>query len=295
MNGAASASVAGARTPMRHWINRAWYARREWGAGPPLLLLHGFTGCAALWQPHAVRWAARFRVIGLDLLGHGDSAAPADPARYALAHALADLAALLDALDVSSCALLGYSMGGRLALAFALEHPERVRALVLESASAGIEDAGERAARARDDAALAARIERDGVAAFVDDWMAQPLFASQAGLGPAVRAAARSQRLQNSVHGLANALRGLGAGAQPSYWDRLGRLTLPTLLLAGERDAKFRALAVAMQARLPAAHLEVIPGAGHATHLENPGAFSARVEAFLSAAGRQPGREASRQ
>lgn len=262
-------------------VDGVHYAVREWGAGPPLVLLHGFTGRGALWRDHAAALAARFRVIAPDLLGHGDSAAPADPARYAMPRALADLAALLDALGVDRAALLGYSFGGRIALAFAVELPERVAALALEGASPGIADPDERAARRAADAALAARLERDGLATFVDAWMAQPLFATQARLPAAVRAAARAQRLRNDPTGLAACLRGLGTGSQPSYWHRLHQLPMPTLLLAGAHDAKFQRLARAMHESIPDATLRLVPGAGHTTHLENPTAFRGLAGGFL--------------
>ena len=262
-------------------VDGVHYAVREWGAGPPLVLLHGFTGSGALWSEHAAVLGARFRVIAPDLLGHGGSDAPSDPARYAMPRALADLAALLDALDVARAAVLGYSFGGRVALAFAVEHPERVVALVLEGASPGIADPDERAARRAADEALAARLERDGLAAFVDAWMAQPLFATQAALPDEVRAAARAARLRNDPIGLAACLRGLGTGSQPSYWHRLHELPMPTLLLAGERDTKFQALARAMHESIPDATLRVVPGAGHTTHLENPAAFRRLARGFL--------------
>ncbi len=265
-------------------VNGVTYAVREWGAGPPLLLLHGFTGCGALWTPIAEVLAAQYRIVAPDLLGHGASAAPADPARHAMAHAVADLAALLDGLGIPSAAVCGYSMGGRLALAFAVAHPQRVAALVLEGASPGIADPAERAARADADAAWAARLGRDGLAAFVDAWMAQPLFASQGRLDAAARAAARAQRLANDAAGLAACLRGLGTGRQPSYWHRLHALPMPTLLLAGADDAKFQALGRAMQESIPDATLRLVPDAGHTTHLENPAAFRLRLLAFLAPA-----------
>lgn len=263
-------------------VNGVHYAVRQWGAGPPLLLLHGFTGSGALWEAHAAELAARLHVIAPDLLGHGDSDAPADPARYAMARAIADLAALLDALGIARSAVLGYSFGGRLALAFACEQPPRVTALILEGASPGLADAAERAARRAADEQLATRLEQNGLAAFVDAWMAQPLFATQAGLPVAMRTAARAARLRNDPAGLAACLRGLGTGSQPSYWQRLRELAMPVLLLAGEHDAKFQSLARAMGEHIPDARLQVVPDAGHTTHLENPAAFQRLVHAFLA-------------
>src|SRR5262249_26256974 len=128
---------------------------------------------------------------------------------------------------------------------------------------------------------LAAFIERAGVPAFVDRWEALPLWASQARLPAAVRAAQRAQRLQNRAPGLANSLRGLGTGAQAPLHERLAELPMPVLLIAGALDAKFRALASEMAAALPAAHLALVPDAGHAVHLEQPAVFDRLVAEFL--------------
>jgi len=260
------------------------------GAGPPLILLHGFTGSAESWSPLRPSLGARVTTLAVDLPGHGASSAPADPARYALARVADDLARLLDALGVDRAAVLGYSMGGRTALHFALAHPDRVAALVLESASPGIASDDERAERARSDAALADDIERDGVEAFVMRWEWLALWASQAALSPEVRARLRAERLANSARGLANSLRGAGAGADPPVLDRLKQLDVPTLLVAGALDAKYVALARAMDAALPGASLEIVPDAGHAVHLERPAELVRVVLRFLDVVGRSDAR-----
>lgn len=252
------------------------------GAGPPLLLLHGFTGSAATWRPLAERLAPLRRTIAVDLIGHGLSDAPADPARYSMEHCLADLLALLDALGLARAAVLGYSLGGRVALQLAAAAPERVSALVLESASPGLASATERAARAAADDALATAIERDGLAAFVAGWEQLPLWASQAALPAELRARLRAQRLANRRHGLANSLRGMGTGRQASLWDRLPALATPTLLLAGALDEKYTAIAQAMAAALPCAQLAIIAHAGHAIHLERFDVFTQQVITFLA-------------
>ncbi|MFI5177872.1 MAG: 2-succinyl-6-hydroxy-2,4-cyclohexadiene-1-carboxylate synthase [Vicinamibacterales bacterium] len=251
------------------------------GDGFPLLALHGFTGSAATWQPFAASWP-RYRIIAVDLIGHGASDAPTDESRYTMAHCTADLTALLDALDVERAAVLGYSMGGRVALQFALAAPARIAALVLESASPGIEDASERDARVAADRALAEDIERDGIEAFVDRWEALPTWATQAALPDAVRQQLRAQRLRNSATGLASSLRGMGAGAQEAVLGRLGELRMPVLLIAGEHDAKYRQLARDMRERIPNAQINIVEGAGHAVHLERPGAFAPLVKEFLT-------------
>lgn len=248
---------------------------------PPLVLLHGFTGSAANWRPLQDALAPRFTTIAIDLLGHGQSDAPADPARYAMAQSARDVAALLSAVVPGPVHLLGYSMGGRLALYLALTYPQRVQRLVLESASPGLAEAAARRDRVASDEALADRIEVEGVPAFVAHWEQIPLFASQQSLPDAVRSRLREQRLRNRAVGLANSLRGMGTGVQPALWDRLPALAMPVLLLSGEHDAKFCAIARQMAAQMPAATHVTIPDAGHTIHLERPDAFRRTVHSFL--------------
>lgn len=257
---------------------------RVTGDGPPLLLLHGFTGSAGTWSSDD--WGG-YTAIAVDLIGHGESDSPAEAQRYTMQHCVADLVALLDRLDVARAAVLGYSMGGRVALQLALHlsqyAPERLSALVLESVSPGIEDDVERAGRRRGDAGLAESIERDGIEAFVGHWQSIPLFASQARLPADVRARLRAQRLANSQQGLANSLRGMGAGEEPPVFDRLREIAAPALVVAGAADAKYRRLAERTAAALPNARLAVIADAGHAVHLEQPRAFTRAVRRFLHA------------
>lgn len=247
----------------------------------PLVLLHGFTGSATNWRPLLPAFA-HYRTIAVDLLGHGRSAVPPDPERYRMDRVAADLVALLRALDALPCHLLGYSMGGRLALYTAVHHKTAVRSLLLESASPGLEHAAERQQRRGSDEQLAAFIEREGIAAFVQRWEALPLWASQAQLPEATRAQLRQQRLRNRPQGLANSLRGMGAGQQPPLWAQLPGLAMPVLLLAGVLDEKFVAIGRRMAAQLPAATLHVVPGAGHTIHLERPHTFTTAVLDFLA-------------
>lgn len=244
------------------------------GSGRPLLLLHGFTGCGENWQPLIPALAQHCQVIRVDLLGHGRSAHPANENRYTMEHQVADLIALLDALHIEQTSLLGYSMGGRVALATAVAHPQRIRHLILESASPGLADPAEQQARIYSDRTLAEWIEAHGIPAFVERWEQLPLWGSQQQLSPEARAALHQQRLQNSPLGLANSLRGMGTGAQPSYWHHLPALTMPLLLIAGELDAKFVAINRQIASLLPHAQLEIVPGAGHTVHLERPLAYT---------------------
>jgi len=251
------------------------------GDGFPLVLLHGFTGSAATWRPFETAWPG-FRTVAIDLIGHGASAAPDDEAPYTMERCVADVTALIDAECGGRAAVLGYSMGGRVALQFALAAPKRVAALVLEGASTGIEDPADRASRVASDRVLADDIERDGLEAFVDRWEAVPLFATQSRLPGSVRQRLREQRLRSRTVGLANSLRGMGAGAQQPVFARLGELAMPVLLIAGEDDVKYRALARAMGEQIPGARVEIVKGAGHAVHLEQPAAFAPLVKEFLT-------------
>lgn len=252
------------------------------GLGTPLVMLHGFTGTAESWADIAAPFAGRFRVIRVDLLGHGRSSAPRDPRRYALPLAAADLVALLDRLGIEKAYVVGYSFGGRVALHLALAAPERVAALVLESTSYGIADPDERRARQAQDEALAEKLVQEGIESFVAYWEELPLFATQKRLPAPVRAALRRERLNQSPAGLANSLKGAGAGAQECLLPRLPTLTMPALLVAGSLDAKYCQIAQEMNAAFPASRLCIIDGAGHNVHLEKPGEFTREVQAFLA-------------
>ncbi|MEA2264971.1 MAG: 2-succinyl-6-hydroxy-2,4-cyclohexadiene-carboxylate synthase, partial [Solirubrobacteraceae bacterium] len=165
---------------------------------------------------------------------------------------------------------------GRIALRLALAHPDRIRRLVLVSTTAGIDDPEARAARRAADEALADRIEREPLAAFVRRWRDQTLFAAEP---DAVRAAAAADQLRNTTAGLAAALRGLGTGTMEPVWDRLDELRMPATVLVGERDEKFVSLGRRLAERLPAATIEIVPGVGHGILREAP----ARVAAALAA------------
>ncbi len=266
----------------RTLVNGVHLAVETRGDGPPLVLLHGFTGSTATWAPIARALSTRFLTVAIDLLGHGRSDAPGDPERYGIERSAADLLAVLDRLELPQVSVLGYSMGGRLALFLASAAPERVRALIVESASPGIAGEADRQVREAQDAALAASIEREGVPAFVDRWERHPLFATQCRLSRATRARLRAQRLVHTAHGLANSLRGMGQGAQPPLHDRLCAIRAPALVVVGELDAGYCAIGRELTRLIPGARFVVAAGAGHAVHLEQPETFRRIVSEFLT-------------
>jgi 2-succinyl-6-hydroxy-2,4-cyclohexadiene-1-carboxylate synthase len=234
--------------------------------GGALVLLHGFTQTGRSWDGVRAALGGRYRdVRAPDLRGHGTASA-ARPVTFDAV--MRDVAALAP----ERFTLAGYSMGGRIALLFALAHPERVERLVLLGASPGIADPAERVARRHADEALARELERDGIEAWAGRWGAQPLFADQP---REVAAAAHADRLRGAPAGLVAALRGLGTGVMTPVWDRLGELGCPVLLAAGERDAKFAGVAEAMGQHVARADVVRVAGAGHAAHLERHDAVAA--------------------
>jgi 2-succinyl-6-hydroxy-2,4-cyclohexadiene-1-carboxylate synthase len=225
-----------------------------------IILLHGFTQTSASWDGVVAELGERYRALAPDLRGHGQASELRPVSFDAIAEDVAHLAP-------ERFVLAGYSMGGRVGVRFALEHPERVSRLVLLGATAGIEDPVLRAERRAGDLALANSIEKEGLEVFARRWAAQPLFAGQA---DDAAAAAHADRLGNTASGLAAALRGVGTGAMEPLWSRLAELTMPVVVLAGERDGKFRTVGERLAAAVPHGDFGVIPGAGHAAHLEAP-------------------------
>lgn len=239
------------------------------GSGPRVVLVHGFTQTRRCWGPVVDGLTSDHEVVLVDAPGHGRSSDMA-----------ADLVAGAEALadTCGPATYLGYSMGARLCLHVALHRPDVVRGLVLLGGTAGIEDPGARAARRERDQALAARLREIGLAAFLDEWLSQPLFDSL----PRERACVEERR-ENTVDGLASSLELAGAGSQESLWPELHRVAVPVLALAGELDAKFAELAQRMAGAIGGdAQVRLVPGAGHTAHLERPDAFLEVVRAWLA-------------
>jgi len=259
-------------------------AYEEWGKGEGrLFLIHGFAASRAAWDHLRPLLRASVKAVAVDLPGHGQSEPCRSAGRRGFDDTLAALARTLDGLRSGPVDLLGYSQGARLALGLALEWPGRVRRLILEGGTAGLTRSRDRRLRQRRDEALARDIEMHGVEAFVDRWESRPLFAGLRKLPLGLASSLRKARLACSERGLASSLRSAGLGLQPNYWPRLATLRLPALLLSGQRDVKFTAIARAMARELPMAWCRSFESAWHAPHLEVPADFAEEVLAFLGA------------
>lgn len=263
-------------------INGVRYNVEKCGDGFPLLLLHGFTGAASTWKPFCPIWEKHSLLIMPDLIGHGKTDSPEMAERYDIVSAANDLKVLLDMMGIEKTDVLGYSMGGRVAITFASLYPDKVRKLVLESTTPGLKTESEKITRIQQDHNLASKIEEAGLKPFIEYWESIPLFQSQLNLPAKVREQIRSQRLQNNPAGLANSLRRMGTGAQPSWWDKLPGLDFETLLVTGTLDTKFFNIAEEIVSKLPNAKHLSIKDCGHALHVEEPKKFGTIVSEFLS-------------
>ena len=240
------------------------------GGPQRFVLAHGFTQTSRSWNTFGGLLRAELvdiEVVAVDLPGHGDAPPPVDSDLWTSADRLVD--------GGGNGTYVGYSMGGRVSLHAALSHPDEVERLVLIGATAGIDDPAERLARRDADERLAHHIEAVGVPTFIDEWLANPLFA-----GLDDDTAMRDDRLRNTAAGLAASLRSTGTGTQTPLWDRLHEIECPVLVLVGEHDTKFSELGQRLLAGLPDAELVVVEDAGHSVHLEQPHATVGAIAAW---------------
>lgn len=246
-----------------------------------LLFLHGFMGSAQDWQAVAQICAQDYFCILVDLPGHGQNIHLSQKAKLGFKAWSQALVSLADQLGLKSVCLIGYSLGGRLALHATLNFPTRWAALVLEGSNPGIEDPSARQARVESDEARAAQLQQEGMQAFVDRWYQMELFSSLQ-RRPDLLEAVKRQRAHNDPGWMAKVLRELSPGIQPSAWPQLANLRLPALLIAGELDGAYGAVVRRMRNQMPDAQALILPAAGHNAHLEQPQAFAAALLDFLS-------------
>lgn len=230
-------------------------------------LLHGFTLNGASWDELVGKMPAGWKWIAPDLRGHG--IAKTTPAT--MDDCAADLVALWNHLGIERSHVVGYSMGGRLALHVAVRLPERTRSVLTVGAHAGLGDEA-RAARRQADEALAERIGREGVESFVRHWESLPMFAGIERRGPDFAAWLHGLRTGNKADGLAASLRGMGAGAMEPLWDALEAIDLPCTFVAGAADAPFTQAAARLQETVDRSRIRSVPHSGHAVQFEQPDA-----------------------
>lgn len=266
---------------MEYLINKVRYYVDEFGEGFPLLLLHGFTGDGSTWSPFYKEWGKHSKMIIPDIIGHGKTESPGDLQHYNIESAANDLKGILDKMEINKVDLLGYSMGGRLALTFAFLFPNRVRKIILESASPGLSTAEEREQRRIKDMELANLIRDKGIVSFVDYWEKIPLFSTMNDVSVTIRESIRMQRMSQSPVGLANSLIGMGTGSQPSWWERLNQLTMEVLFVTGRRDEKFCQIADKMYKKFRNSRWITVENCGHAIHVEEKEKFGTIVSEFL--------------
>ena len=248
----------------------------------PILFLHGFTGSAKDWDPFCSSLNSKYFPIAVDLPGHGNTTVSNKSDSFSTEAYTHIIQIVLDYFKISKVILIGYSMGGRTALSFTVKNCEKVLGLILESSTAGIEDAKERAIRIETDRMLADKILTDGLDSFVNYWMDIPFFRSLKSLGEKEYSELVLVKKQNSPQGLANSLLGFSTGKMSSLWSNLSSLTIPTLLIAGSLDRKYVRINKEMDELLPNSNVEIMDDCGHNTHLENREEFLILVNNFLS-------------
>lgn len=264
-------------------INYHYLQPAEESPLPVLVMLHGFMGSSGVFARFAGELSRFCNPVMIDLLGHGSTDAPAGPERYTLGEQLEDLKELLLSRHFTPCYLLGYSMGGRLALRLALSYPELLSGLILESTTFGIEDMDELRERRKLDNERARNIIND-FRSFVSEWNKQPLLRS---INPEdadlFEMNEQLQRNQKPV-GIANSLIGFGTATMESVKSRLPELKVPTMLIAGQMDKKYTDIALEMHSLIPNNRPKIHSEAGHRVHLDQPDWYLSCIREFMELA-----------
>jgi 2-succinyl-6-hydroxy-2,4-cyclohexadiene-1-carboxylate synthase len=249
---------------------------------PVLIFLHGFLGSVADWQPILVWFSDAYYCLAIDLPGHGRTRVEGDEYFYTLPPCTEGIIGLLDELGIGRAHLIGYSLGGRLALNLAVYYPERWYKLIMESSSPGLPDGQEKEERWRNDQKLATELEQENIQTFITAWYQQPVFRSLYD-HPRFAELQRS-RCQNDRFELARSLRGMSVGKQESLWNKLAEIPFPIMMLVGEYDPKYKKIGEEMKQRCPELDLKVVENCGHMIHFENPHLFACNVRLFLETA-----------
>jgi len=249
------------------------------GTGKPMICLHGFSGNLSTWE---LIQLADYQMILIDLIGHGESEKPCSSQFYYWEVIIRHLNKLIHQLSLKKYSLLGYSMGGRIALAYALAYPQEIDKLILESASYGECGLIKRLKRRRNDLKLAKNISQNGIEWFNRYWSGLDIFATQTQLPKAIIDQISERRLLNAPHALSNTLRGSGQGKFPCLKNQISELSMPVLYINGEYDTKYEQIGLEVKKLNSNIKHEIIKGVGHNTHIEDPHAFIEVAKKFLN-------------
>lgn len=247
---------------------------------PSILFLHGFMGDCHEFDEVISLLSNQFYCLAVDLPGHGKTKTTDEAQYYTMSRTADGLIQFIESLQLKPCFLVGYSMGGRLALYLTLHFPQYFLKVILESASAGLKTQAERDQRIQQDLKLAQQLETEDFLSFIVKWYNQPLFASIHNHSKFEKM--RSHRLQNDPIHLAKSLRNMGTGCQPPLLEKLKQNMIPILLLVGELDKKFIAINTEMTERCKVLRLEIVKSCGHNIHFENPTLFVKQLINFLT-------------
>lgn len=237
-----------------------------------ILALHGFTGSGFDFECFVKGTCGIFSWNAPDLMGHGKTLISRDPLDYTVSAHIKYLDAVVEEIG-APFVLLGYSMGGRLALRYALERPEFISDLILVGVTPGIIDAKERRLRKEADEVWASKILNKGVDNFLKDWQEQPLIQTQKKIPDSIREPMFERKLQNTALGLANSLKGMSSGIMDPLWERLNEIKFPITVITGGDDKKFTEIARQIRTIIPSAVHAIIPEAGHAAIWEQQECF----------------------
>jgi 2-succinyl-6-hydroxy-2,4-cyclohexadiene-1-carboxylate synthase len=262
-------------------VNNIDFHYSEFGSkdSPAVLMLHGFMGSSQDYAGIASILENDYYCIAIDLPGHGDTIVNGADNCYSMEETAASIIEFLNQKKISKCHLVSYSMGGRLGLYLVIKYPEYFDKVILESSSPGLKTEKERIERIEQDRKLAQNILDNDFKEFIEAWYRQPLFASLRRDETKLKKMMESRR--ENKEGYALSLLYMGTGVQPSLWKDLKKIKSPTLLLAGELDVKFKAIAEEMVVSIPGANMNIFPDAGHNVHFEMPVNYSEVVKNFL--------------
>ncbi|MDY0083119.1 MAG: 2-succinyl-6-hydroxy-2,4-cyclohexadiene-1-carboxylate synthase [Ignavibacteriaceae bacterium] len=246
-----------------------------------VFFLHGFTGCAEEWLPVIAQMPNNYNYVAIDIIGHGKSDYPSNSTLYSVDSLVQQIKFIKDKLTKEKIFLLGYSMGGRLALNFTVNYPEDLSGLILESSTAGIKNDDERSKRYETDLKLVEYIESHSIEEFIELWSDQELFNTQLRFSNDKLKMLKKKKAAANKIGYANSLRGFSTGIMPPVHDQLKKIPFKVLLITGDLDSKFTGINARIAKRFFKAKHKIVRNSGHNTHLEEPKRFIEIVTNYL--------------